>query len=295
MGSIALVAAAAAAALLFIARGRSGAVRPARGIERLEALEGTTRPENGVSGRRPGGRPYGTLLELPHRAAPERLRRFMEAGLPELVSPSGLSLAHLAGMRAWGCAGMPVAALLATRFSALGVAAAVPLASLGWMLPQIVASRRRLHYLESARRGLPDTADLLFAYVLGGKNLEQAFRGAAGSSSGPLGAQLAQAVREMDLGASREEAFANLLERCPLKELSSLLRSLLEAERRGHALSETLEVYAREIRLRRRDELRVAVAKAPLKMLAPLVFLILPASVLLTVGPTFLATLRGIL
>lgn len=95
----------------------------------------------------------------------------------------------------------------------------------------------------------------------------------------------------MELGSTRAEAFERLLERCPLPELASLLRTLLEAERRGHPLAGTLEVFSREIRLRRRDQLRVIVAKAPLKLLAPLVFLILPASVILTVGPTFLTTM----
>jgi tight adherence protein C len=98
----------------------------------------------------------------------------------------------------------------------------------------------------------------------------------------------------MELGSSREDAFNHVLERCSVPELSSLLRSLLEAERRGHPLAAALEVFSRDIRLRQRDRLRVVVAKAPLKILAPLIFLILPASILLTVGPTFLATFNKV-
>lgn len=159
------------------------------------------------------------------------------------------------------------------------------------MLPVLIAARHRDRYLDEVRRALPGMADMLYAFVLGGKNLDQAFRGGAESAPEPLRSTLTQALREMELGSTRAEAFERLLERCPLPELASLLRTLLEAERRGYPLAGTLEVFSREIRLRRRDQLRVTVAKAPLKLLAPLVFLILPASVILTVGPTFLTTL----
>ena len=162
------------------------------------------------------------------------------------------------------------------------------------MLPRLLSARNRASYFDRVRQALPHTADMLYAFILGGRNLDQAFRGAALSSPEPLRPLLARGVREMELGSSREDAFNHLLESCPVPEFSSLLRSLLEAERRGHPLAVALEVFSRDIRLRRRDQLRVVVAKAPLKMLAPLIFLILPASVLLTVGPTFLATFNRV-
>jgi tight adherence protein C len=184
--------------------------------------------------------------------------------------------------------------MLLTRFSATGLALAPVLAAFGLLLPRMVASRARARHVEAVRRALPDTADMLYAYVLGGKNLDQAFKGAARFAPEPLGPFLLHSVREMELGSTREESFDRLAAKCPVSELRSLLRSLLEAERRGYPLSTSLEVFSREIRLRRRDQMREAGAKAPLKMLAPLVLMILPASVLLTVGPTFLATLQRV-
>jgi len=125
-------------------------------------------------------------------------------------------------------------------------------------------------------------------------DFDQAFRAAAMLAREPLRSILSQSVREMELGSTRREAFDGLTGRCPVRELSSLLNSLLEAEKRGHSLSSSLAVFSHEIRLRRRDQVREAGAKAPLKMLVPLIFLILPASVLLTVGPTFLVTLQRV-
>ncbi len=279
-------------ALYFLARGAG----PGAGEEPLSRLRRLDGRSSQVSTRRASRRTglAAALLEMPRRIAPPPLRRLMESGLADIEPLSGLTLERMVGMRAWASAGLPVVVIVSLGFSRLSAALAFPLSAVGFMLPVMLASRRRKAYLGSVLADLPYAADLLFAHVLGGKNLDQAFRGAAKMCPGALGELLTRAVREMDLGAGRDEAFAELTGRCPVGELSSLLRSLLESERRGHELSETLGVFSREMRLRRRDEVRTKVAKAPLQMLAPLVFLILPASVLLTVGPTFLVTLRNI-
>lgn len=290
---MAWVAGAAALALLFLARGRGDNRR--RGVDRLLYLQGEERgPTASAKGR--GQSLALTFLELPYRLTPKRFRSILTGGLPEPPAQAdSMTREMLAGLRLWAAAGFPAIALLMFRFTPAALASAPALSVPGFLLPRWIISRRRNRFEESVRQGLPQAADMLYAFVLGGKNLDQAFRGAAEASAEPLGALLQRSVREMELGASRDEAFARLLERCPLPELASLLRTLSEAERRGHSLSATLEVFSREIRLRRRDQLRVMVAKAPLKMLAPLVFLILPASVLLTVGPTFLVTLKKVL
>jgi tight adherence protein C len=250
-------------------------------------LPGTKSGRSGIRGT------SRALVEMPLKLVPDALRKRLCSDLEVRAGLSGMSVELLAGIRVWTTFCLPVVVLLLLRFSGLGLMLSAPCAAFGWMLPLLLAARKREMYLDSVRRALPGTADMLYAFVLGGKNLDQAFRGAVDSAPEPLHSPLAQAVREMDLGTTRAEAFERLRERCPLPELSSLLRTLLEAERRGNPLAGTLEVFAREIRLRRRDQLRVAVAKAPLKLLAPLVFLILPASVILTVGPTLLSTLTN--
>ena len=236
-------------------------------------------------------RSFWAFVEMPLKLTPVALRKRLFSDLERRVALSGMSVDRLTGVRVWATLISPVFVLLLSRFSRAGLMLSVPCAAFGWMLPALMAVRNRDRYFDEVRHALPGTADMLYAFVLGGKNLEQAFRGAAEAAPEPLHTPLAQTVREMELGSTRTEAFERLLERCPVPELASLLRTLLEAERRGHPLAGTLEVFSREIRLRRRDQLRVTVAKAPLKLLAPLVFLILPASVILTVGPIFLTTL----
>lgn len=283
------IAVSAALAIFFFVKGR--ARKPEAGLERLRRLSGDEAETAEPVGKR-SRRLLLAVVEIPCRVLPSPLKEKLGRDLPKRVPLSGFTIEQLIGIRVWGTATLPLFALFAFRFSRAGLFFALPCVALGIWSPDLLAGRSRGLYLDSVRRALPHTADMLYAFVLGGRNLDQAFKGAAESSPEPLKSLLGQAVREMELGSTREESFKKLLERCPLSELSSLLRSLLEAERRGHRLTGTLEIFSREIRLRRRDQLRVAVAKAPLKLLAPLVFLILPASVILTVGPTFLATLQ---
>lgn len=285
---IALFSALAIFFLLFSQGDRKG-----RGISRLRILQGGS---TGQVSNQGGKRDFFKLVALKaYSLTPASARKRIGAGLERWVRLSGYSMEQLTGIRILATFSFPLAILTAFRLSPPGLVFLVPAAALGLFYPVMLASRRRTRYLDAVQGALPHTADMLYAYILGGRNLEQAFRGAAQSSTHPLKPLLLEVVGKMELGSSREEAFNGLIESCPLPELASLLRSLLEAEQRGYPLSTTLEVFSRDIRLRRRDRVRVVVAKAPLKILAPLVFLILPASVLLTVGPTFLATLKRII
>jgi len=264
------------------------------GIERLRILDGEAATGQPMEARGLEGRMASSVLELPYRLTPAVFRERLYERLERLCTTPGLTVPRLAGAQVWATLGPPLCIILLFGFSLPALILAPAAMAFGLLLPRLIAARSRARHLEAVRKALPETADILFAFVLGGKNLDQAFMGAAEQSPDPLGPFLRRAVREIELGSARAEAFERLAARCPVRELKSLLNSLLEAEKRGHALSSTLSVFSREIRLRRRDQLREAGAKAPLKMLAPLVFLILPASVLLTVGPTFLATLQRV-
>lgn len=214
--------------------------------------------------------------------------------LQERAHLSGYSTEQLLGVRLILTVALPAGALLLLRFSLAAAALALPLSLAGYLLPRLLAARGRGRYLSNAREALPATVDLLYTYMLGGRNMDTALRSAAPLAREPLKSALEIAVNEVSLGAPREECFRRLKERVPLEEFESLLSLIVESEKRGHPPAVALEVFSRELRLRRRDRLRVAAARAPLEMLAPLVFLVLPASVILTVGPTFLATLKKV-
>jgi tight adherence protein C len=281
---------AALLSLLFLISGRKQ--RAERVLARLERIEENAGPRETAS-RRDGLRSVLVrFLELPARLLPSALVERLSADLQRYSGTPGVDLPRLFGLRCYAAIFLPTGTLLMLRFSALSALAAPIAFAAGAAIPVAMAASKRRRYLDEARAAIPDICDILYAFVLGGRNLDQAFSAAASSAAEPLHSLFETALRKIELGTVRAEAFEDMIGRCPVQELALLLRSLVEAERRGHQLSDTLAVFSRELRLKRRDQLRVVVAKAPLKLLAPLVFLILPASILLTVGPVVLLTLK---
>jgi tight adherence protein C len=279
----------AAMSIFFLWRAnRAGSA--SRRLARFASLEPEEAPGRAV---RPGAS-LRSLLGVPCRLLPGRVTSRIGSDLVDRAGLSGYSREQLVGMRLCSAIFLPASLLLLMKLSAPAIVLAAPSCLVGAMLPRFVAARNREAYLDSVRAALPATTDMLYVFVLGGKNLDQAFRAAAGEAGEPLGPLLSKSIRRTDLGMPRAESFRLLAESCPVEELSSLLDALIEIERRGRPPAELLSHFSREIRLRQRDRLKVAVAKAPLKMLAPLVFLVLPASVILTVGPTFLSTLSRV-
>jgi len=280
--------------LLLLLRGRrQGSDAGRERLMRFESGDVDDGRETRDSVRHPS-RALWRLVELTFICLPSKMKNVVASGLGP-VAHSGHTIEQLAGIRICATVAMPLFVALAMKFSRASFVLAAPAAAAGYFLPLFMSWKGRARYLDGVRRALPDTTDMLYALVLGGKNLDQAFSGAAAESVEPLRGMMMKTAAEVRLGASRSDAFDRLREKCDLPELSSLLKTLLQAESRGHPPAEALAVFSRELRLRQRDRLRVVVARAPLKMLAPLVFLILPASVLLTVGPTFLATLKNVM
>jgi tight adherence protein C len=98
----------------------------------------------------------------------------------------------------------------------------------------------------------------------------------------------------VELGGRWREELAALARRLPNPDLGRAVTSILRSERLGSSLAQVLLDLAEDVRERRRSSAAEAARKAPVKMLFPLVFLILPAFLLLTVVPVLIATLRSL-
>ena len=109
----------------------------------------------------------------------------------------------------------------------------------------------------------------------------------------PLTDELSEVWRETRMGASRRDALQHMSRRINLPEVSSFVRTLLQADRMGSPMAEALKIQAEEIRLRLYLRGEEAALKAPIKLLFPLFFFILPAVLVIVAGPIFLQFMRG--
>jgi tight adherence protein C len=145
-----------------------------------------------------------------------------------------------------------------------------------------------------AQREVPQFLDLLAAGATAGLSAELSFRRAVPCLRGSLGDALGDVVHAMDLGTPWRQAFSTYATTSGDPDLRRTVAVLARTETLGVPLSEATRELARTVREARRASTLERARTAPVKMLFPLVFLILPAFLLLTVVPVLITTVRSI-
>jgi len=159
---------------------------------------------------------------------------------------------------------------------------------LGYVLPGMVLARlarRRQHRL---RLSLADALDLLVVSVEAGLGLDQALM-RVGEELEFAYPDLADEFRlvnlELRAGKARVEALRNLADRTGVEDLSSLVTMLIQTDKFGTSVAQSLRVHSDTLRTKRRQRAEEAAAKTGVKMVFPLVFCIFPAVWVVTIGP----------
>jgi tight adherence protein C len=135
---------------------------------------------------------------------------------------------------------------------------------------------------------LPDALDLLVVSVEAGLGLDQALQrvGEELSFAHPeLSGELRLINLELRAGKGRGEALRNLAERTGVDDLSSLAAMLIQTDKFGTSIAQSLRVASETLRTKRRQRAEEAAAKTGVKMVFPLVFCIFPAIWVVTIGP----------
>ncbi len=168
-------------------------------------------------------------------------------------------------------------------------------AVLGFMLPEmwlLWKIKKRQHRL---RMALPDGLDLLVICVEVGLGLDQSILRVAQELRivhPELSEELQMVNLEMRVGKSRLDALRELARRTGLDELKALVAMLIQTERFGTSIAESLRVYSDDLRTRRRQRAEEMSAKTTVKMVPPLVFFIFPALLVVILGPAIIALMR---
>jgi tight adherence protein C len=158
----------------------------------------------------------------------------------------------------------------------------------GWSLPMAYVKRRGRMRGERIDLDMPDLIDMLVATVEAGIAFSSSLQMASKRFRGPLGEELRLAMQEQSMGLGLNQALENMLERQNTPSTRAFVRSLVQGEKLGVSIGQTLRNLSHEMRTLRRQLAEERAQKAPVKLVFPVVLLILPALFIVTLGPAFL-------
>src|SRR6476469_6343156 len=302
-----LIAAAAAGAILLIAMGLAGSspVDPvqarltqlgtmqAKNLEELELqapfLERTLRPL--------AGRLTGRMSRVASSSFQERTeKRLALAG-----NPGNLRVADWLGIKA--VAAVIGALLFIFLFGVVGVLGLPPVLRLlmgavgllfGYTVPEFwlggrVRKRQHLILLQ-----IPDCLDLLTISVRAGLGFDAALAKVVEKLEGPLVDEFRRALAEVRVGKARREALRDIVPRTEVVPLTNFIGAIIQAEQLGVSISKVLQVQSEQLRIERRQRAEEQAAKAPIKMLFPLVGCIFPSLFIVILGPAIILIMQNL-
>ena len=245
------------------------------------------------------GTPMRPAHDGPSRAM-ETLKR-LGAAIPKSPSEMGklrLRLVHAGfrrkdavavflGIRV-GVALVCFAVLATPVVMAPNVPLALGAAGLGYVLTGVVLARLAKRRQHRIRLSLPDALDLLVVSVEAGLGLDQALQ-RVGDELVTAHPELSDDLRlinlELRAGKPRAEALHNLADRTGVDDLASLVAVLVQTDKFGTSVAQSLRVQSEVLRTKRRQRAEEAAAKTGVKMVFPLVICIFPAIWVVTIGP----------
>ncbi|HBY09153.1 MAG TPA: type II secretion system protein [Chloroflexi bacterium] len=154
------------------------------------------------------------------------------------------------------------------------------------MLPGVWLNRKIRERQSLIRRQLPDVIDMLSVCTSAGLSFDQSLQRVSDEWHTQLSWEFGRVVSEMEMGLTRRDALKNLAERLDVSELSSFVSIIIQSDRLGMSISNTLHALAKQMRIEWRFKAQEEARKLPVKILIPLVFFIFPAMLVVILGPS---------
>ena len=168
-------------------------------------------------------------------------------------------------------------------------------AAIGYYLPNILLSniitRRQREIFET----FPDALDLMTVCVEAGLAMDAALARVAaeiGLKSQVLSEELNLVTLELRAGSSKEKALRSLAMRTGVEDVDALVAMLIQSERFGTSIADSLRVQSDQLRTKRRQRAEETAAKIALKLLFPLIFFIFPSLLVVLMGPAIIQISR---
>ena len=229
-----------------------------------------------------------------------KLGRSVMSGVPMLpalekteITAAGyyvISPEQVHGYRLMAAFGLPLGLFLllaasATPMTGLPLLLLLTSIAAGWQMPAFMIRKRGTKRIDEIERDLPELIDLLIATIEAGLGFSAALSLVSQRMVGALGDELRLTMKQQSLGMTIQQALDGMIERVDTPSARAFVRTAGRGETLGVSIGPVLRELSSDQRRRRRQAAREKMQKAPIKMLFPMMFLIMPALMIVLMYP----------
>jgi tight adherence protein C len=229
------------------------------------------------------------LGQTTRRLLPNAVVDGLEVKLVQAGHPYGLDLPRILGIKI-SLAGLGALMLLLNGQVLLAVIAA----ALFFFVPDYWVVSLRGKRQIAIRADAADTIDQLTICVEAGLGFDAALARVAATTEGPLTDELRHTISDIQAGVPRAQALRALSDRAQIIEIRRLVTALLQAQKHGVPMAETLRIQSVEMRLKRKQSTEEKAAKLTVKMLFPIIVCFLPVFMIISVVPALISVFRAL-
>lgn len=235
------------------------------------------------------------FYRLANRLANSRYRTYLRTKL-EMSGKYGqepiIEVLYQKGL--YGIAGFGLGSLMMMTNPQQGIWYFIGLPIAGFLVPDLLLYNNSQKRTELMNKSLPDAIDMLNLCVGSGLTFESALSRVSVGLKSPVAEELGVILGDMQLGKSRSEALNAALLRIKSDEFNRVLSALLQVDRLGVPVSQVLTEQANEMRSVRKDRAREKAQQVTIKVLMPLMLCLLPAMMVIVIGPSVMNLITGL-
>jgi tight adherence protein C len=222
----------------------------------------------------------------------------IDAKLEKAGYPGGLRGADWVGVKlmsliAFAVVGLLLGLLVTAGAIVVGLLFALVGAAIGYIAPEFWLGKKMGARSMAMILQLPDALDLLTISVEAGLGFDAALAKVVEKMEGPLVDEFRQALAEVRMGRTRREALRDVANRADAQPVSNFIGAIVQAEQLGVPIAKVLQIQSNQLRIERRQRAEEAAAKAPVKMLFPMVGCIFPTIFIVILGPAIVTVMGG--
>ena len=226
------------------------------------------------------------LQRLAERLSPAGVATTLQRRLDVAGNPRGWTSDRMLAVKGLGLVTLGVlGGLYGLHEPALLLVGAGLGAVIGFFLPDLLLYNTGQRRQQRIPAELPDALDMLTICVEAGLGFDAALAQVARNTKGPLAAEFARVLQEMQIGKSRSEALRAMADRTTVPELRSFVSALVQSAELGIPIAHVLREQAKEMRVRRRQRAEEQAQKVPVKITFPLIVCLFPALLVVILGP----------